>query len=200
MSTKVPPQFLICFPGKMDGRHEWKIYPLLKHILYLAMNTESGTALVQLTIHASDRSRSFRDVSKTTWYFFLVPGYDITIFSLSICLSFMKACMNSSWKLTSSNPFCSKIIYLVIQLFFIFFSPDTHSKEFKWLELTVLTSFNICQLLETRKFVLQRALILLLWCCKRRGKFCLTHVSPWNLDLIRDVQNILRLKANIWDI
>lgn len=117
-----------------------------------------------------------------------------------ICLSFMKACMNSSWKLTSSNPFCSKIIYLVSQLFFIYFSPDTHSKEFKWLELTVLTNFNICQLLDTRKFLLQRALILLLWCCKRRRKFCPKHVSLWNLDLICDVQKIFRLKANIWEI
>lgn len=44
------------------------------------MNTASGTALVQLTIHASDRSRSRRDVSETAWYFFLVPKHDITIF------------------------------------------------------------------------------------------------------------------------
>ena len=204
MSTKVPPQFFICFPGKMEGTHEWKIYPLLKHILYLTMNTASGTVPVQLTIHASERSRSRRDVSKTTWYFFLVPRYDITIFfsikevlrpfsaypsttwvrhkeltnacrediliavilwdkniqcnlletgcglwnlsialtwniflgfatcwlQYQICLPFMKAYMNSSWKLTSSNPFFSKIIYLVSQLFIIFFLQIHTAKNF----------------------------------------------------------------------
>ena len=204
MSTKVPPQFFICFPGKMEGTHEWKIYHLLKHILYLTMNTASGTVPVQLTIHASDRSRSRRDVSKTTWYFFLVPRYDITIFfsikevlrpfsaypsttwvrhkeltnacrediliaailwdkniqcnlletgcglwnlsialswkiflgfatcwlQYQICLPFMKAYMNSSWKLTSSNPFFSKIIYLVSQFFIIFFLQIHTAKNF----------------------------------------------------------------------
>ena len=188
----------------MEGTHEWKIYPLLKHILYLTMNTASGTVPVQLTIHASDRSRSRRDVSKTTWYFFLVPRYDITIFfsikevlrpfsaypsttwirhkeltnacrediliavilwdkniqcnlletgcglwnlsialtwniflgfatcwlQYQICLPFMKAYMNSSWKLTSSNPFFSKIIYLVSQFFIIFFLQIHTAKNF----------------------------------------------------------------------
>ena len=204
MSTKVPPQFFICFPGKMEGTHEWKIYPLLKHILYFTMNTASGTVPVQLTIHASDRGRSRRDVSKTTWYFFLVPRYDITIFfpikevlrpfsaypsttwvchkeltnafrediliaailwdkniqcnlletgcglwnlsialtwniflgfatcwlQYQICLPFMKAYMNSSWKLISSNPFFSKIIYLVSQFFIIFFLQIHTAKNF----------------------------------------------------------------------
>ena len=50
------------------------------HPVPVTMNTASGTVPVQLTIHAADRSRSRRDVSKTTWYFFLVPRYDITIF------------------------------------------------------------------------------------------------------------------------
>ena len=98
MSTKVPPQFFICFPGKMEGTHEWKIYHLLKHILYFTMNTASGTVPVQLTIHASDRSRSRRDVSKTTWYFFLVPRYNITIFfSIKEVLRPFSAYPSTTW-------------------------------------------------------------------------------------------------------
>ena len=86
--------------SRKDGGHTRVKNPsfIKTHPVPVTMNTASGTVPVQLTIHASDRSRSRRDVSKTTWYFFLVPRYDITIFfSIKEVLRPFSAYPSTTW-------------------------------------------------------------------------------------------------------